>query len=93
MCNNPPASESVPNKVYNIGNNSPQKLMMFIGTLEKCLSKSLGREMVLEKNFETIKHGDVSATYVSTYRLQEAVGFKPEMTIEEGLQKFADWYV
>jgi UDP-glucuronate 4-epimerase len=28
----------------------------------------------------------------STDRLQEAVGFKPSTSIEEGLQRFADWY-
>ncbi len=33
------------------------------------------------------------ATYASIDLLQEAVGFKPETSIEEGLQRFADWYV
>ena len=39
--------DKVPEKhqVYNIGNNKPEKLMVFINTLEKCLSKSLGREV------------------------------------------------
>lgn len=85
--------DGVPNKVYNIGNNSPEKLMVFIETLEKCLSKSLGREVVFEKIFEPLKPGDVPATFASTDLLEEAVGFKPETSIEEGLQKFADWYV
>jgi len=40
-----------------------------------------------------MKAGDVPATYASTELLQEAVGFKPEITIEDGLQRFADWYV
>jgi len=96
LIGNPPGSadgDGVPNKVYNIGNNSPEKLMMFIGTLEKCLSKSLGREVVFEKIFEPLKPGDVPATYASTDLLYNAVGFKPETSIEEGLQKFADWYV
>jgi UDP-glucuronate 4-epimerase len=53
-------------------------------TLEKALSKALGRKVVF---------GDVPATYASTDRLFQAVGFKPQTSIEEGLQKFADWYV
>ena len=57
------------------------------------LSNALGREVVFEKIFEPIKPGDVPATYASTDLLQKAVGFKPETSIEEGLQKFADWYV
>ena len=67
--------------------------MTFIGTLEKCLSKAVGRKIEFEKIFEPMKPGDVPATYASIDLLQEAVGFKPRTSIEEGLQRFADWYV
>jgi len=94
VLNNPPdSSEGVANKVYNIGNNKPEKLMVFIETLEKCLTKVLRREVVFEKIFEPMKLGDVPATYASTDLLNEAVGFKPETTIDEGLRRFAEWYV
>lgn len=86
-------SKEVPHRVFNIGNNNPEKLMKFIGALEKALSKSLDKEVIFDKIFEPIKAGDVPATYASTEKLQEAVGFKPSTTIEEGLQKFTDWYV
>ncbi|MEW8992887.1 GDP-mannose 4,6-dehydratase [Clostridium sp.] len=89
---NPPV-EAVLHRVFNIGNNSPEKLMTFIGALEKALTNALGREVEFNKVFEPIKPGDVPATYASTDKLQEAVGFKPSTTIEEGLQRFADWYV
>ncbi|MCM3670907.1 SDR family NAD(P)-dependent oxidoreductase [Mesobacillus maritimus] len=93
LLSNPPAGgETVPHKVFNIGNNNPEKLMVFIETLEKALSKSLGREVQFEKVFEPIKPGDVPATYASTDLLQRAVRFKPKTTIEEGLQRFTDWY-
>lgn len=92
LLSNPPEGE-VQHKVYNIGNNSPEKLMVFIETLEKAFSKALGKEVQFEKVFEPIKPGDVPATYASTNQLQKAVGFKPETSIEEGLKKFADWYV
>jgi UDP-glucuronate 4-epimerase len=88
-----PSTEQVPHKVFNIGNNNPEKLMVFIETLEKVLSNSLDREVIFEKVFEPIKPGDVPATYASTDLLQKAVGFKPKTSIEDGLQKFADWYV
>ncbi|WP_257469121.1 GDP-mannose 4,6-dehydratase [Bacillus sp. D386] len=94
LLNNPPTGgETVPYKVFNIGNNNPEKLMTFIGILENALSKSLGREVSFNKVFEPIKPGDVPATYASTDQLQKAVGFKPKTSIEEGLQHFADWYV
>jgi UDP-glucuronate 4-epimerase len=93
LISTPPVEGEVPHKVYNIGNNSPEKLMTFIHTLEKALSNALSREVEFEKVFEPIKPGDVPATYASTDRLQKAVGFKPETSIEEGLGKFAEWYV
>lgn len=93
LLNNPPTGEEVQHKVYNIGNNNPEKLMVFIQTLEKALSNALGKEVEFEKIYEPIKPGDVPATYASTKLLHDAVGFKPETPIEVGLQKFADWYV
>lgn len=91
--NTPSFIENAQHKVYNIGNNSPEKLMTFIRALEKALSNALGKEVVFEKVFESMKPGDVRATYASTDLLNEAVGFKPETSIEEGLRKFAEWYV
>ncbi|MGN7396882.1 SDR family NAD(P)-dependent oxidoreductase [Peribacillus frigoritolerans] len=94
LLSNPSVGENtVPHKVFNIGNNNPEKLMVFIETLEKCLSNALCREVLFEKIFEPIKLGDVPATYASTDLLEKAVGFKPETSIVEGLQKFVDWYV
>ena len=89
----PKADDGAPSKVYNIGNNSPEKLMTFITTLEAALSEALKREVVFKKVFEALKPGDVPATYASTDRLQAAVGFKPRTTIKEGLTQFAQWYV
>ncbi len=45
-----------------------------------------------KRYLEPIKPGDVPATYASTEMLEQAVGFKPKTSIEDGLQKFADWY-
>lgn len=88
----PGVAEQPPHRVFNIGNNRPEKLMRFIETLERCLSRSLKREVVFEKSFEPMQPGDVPATYASTERLEQAVGFKPRTSLEEGLQKFTDWY-
>ena len=86
-------TNKVTHKVFNIGNNKPEKLMTFIQTLEKSLSRALGREVVFDKRFEPIKPGDVPVTYASTELLYQEVGFQPKTTIEEGLMAFAEWYV
>lgn len=79
-------------RVLNIGNNSPERLMTFIETLEKTLSKSLGREVEFKKEYEPIKEGDVWKTYASTKELEKLVDFKPTTSIEDGLQRFTNWF-
>src|SRR5699024_6992883 len=86
-------AEHAAHRVFNIGNNSPEKLMTFIGALEKALGNALVRAVEFNKVYEPIKPGEVLATYASTQRLQEAVGFKPKTSIQNGLQKFEEWYV
>ena len=74
------------NKVYNIGNNKPEKLMHFIEVLEQCL----GREA--KKEYLPMQPGDVYQTYADVDDLIADFGFKPETSIEEGLGKFVEWY-
>ncbi len=73
-------------KVYNIGNNNPEKLMYFIETLEKAIGKTA------QKEFLPMQPGDVYQTYADVSELQKDFNFKPSTSIEEGLGKFAKWY-
>ena len=77
---------SAPYRVYNIGNNQPIELMHLIETLEK----ALGRKA--KKNMLPMQPGDVPATFADIDALQRDVGFRPSTPIEEGVQKFVDWY-
>jgi UDP-glucuronate 4-epimerase len=89
----PPLEQKPHHRVLNIGNNSPEKLMYFISTLEDCLSNSLHKKVEFNKEFESIKLGDVHKTFASTKALEDLVGFKPTTSIKDGLQKFTNWYV
>lgn len=80
-------------RVFNIGNNNPEKLMVFINTLEDALSKSMDKKVVFDKVYEPIKAGDVKRTYASIDNLEKEIGFKPETNIKDGLEKFANWYI
>lgn len=79
--------------LYNIGNNQPEPLMTYINALEKALSKAVGREIVAKKDFLPMQPGDVKATYSDSTALERDFEFKPNTRIEEGLQRFANWYV
>ncbi|WP_162163934.1 GDP-mannose 4,6-dehydratase [Acholeplasma hippikon] len=89
----PPVDHNPMYRVLNIGNNNPEKLMVFINALENALSHSLGKEVELIKEFCPLKPGDVHKTYASTEKLEKLIGFKPKTPIQEGLVKFTDWYV
>lgn len=81
------ASESsAPYKIFNIGNNKPVKLMLFIEAIEKALG------MKAKKEFLPMQEGDVVATYADIEDLKESVGFSPVTDIETGVGKFVDWY-
>ena len=44
------------------------------------------------KNHLQIQPGDVPETYADVDNLVNDVGFKPAATIEEGINKFVEWY-
>jgi UDP-glucuronate 4-epimerase len=48
---------------------------------------------VFLKEYEPLQPGDVPATYANIDLINETVGYQPQTTLEEGLQKFAEWYV
>ncbi|BEN01891.1 NAD-dependent epimerase [Serratia sp. CY54039] len=81
-----PATSSAPYHVYNIGNNTPVKLMEYISALEKAL------EVTARKNMLPMQPGDVMDTSADTEELYRDIGFKPETSVEEGVKRFVDWY-
>jgi UDP-glucuronate 4-epimerase len=76
-----------PFKIYNIGNNNPVKLSRFI----KAIEKSTGLKAL--KNNMPMQAGDVPITYADVDDLIFDVGFKPETSIEDGIEKFVNWYL
>lgn len=84
---NPDAGTSkAPYRLYNIGNNNPVELMDLITILEKTLGKTA------EKNLMPIQPGDVPATYADVDALIKDVGFRPDTSIQTGIEKFVEWY-
>lgn len=81
-----PSSSNAPYKLYNIGNNSPVELLMFIELLEDCLG------MKAKKNMLPLQPGDVPVTYADVDDLVRDVGFKPNTPIEVGIVRFVEWY-
>src|SRR5262245_10629603 len=72
--------------VYNIGNHQPVALLDYIAAMEAALGKKARLEM------KPMQPGDVKATYADTTALADAVGFAPATPLDQGLQRFAEWF-
>jgi UDP-glucuronate 4-epimerase len=81
-----PGTSRAPYRIYNIGNNQPVELMHLITTIEKALGR------VAHKRMLPLQMGDVPATYADVDDLIRDVGFKPETSIEDGVDRFVEWY-
>lgn len=73
-------------RVYNIGNSESVELKTFVSTLEN----ALGKKAIL-KNVEH-KPGDVLETFADVSALKNDFGYKSTTRIDQGLQKFVNWY-
>ena len=60
--------------------------MKFINLIELNLNKKA------KTRFVNLQKGDVEKTFSSIKKIKKLVSFKPQTTINEGIQKFIDWY-
>ena len=82
-----PAESSAPYRIYNIGNNQPVEIEVFIQTLEQALGKTAVREYL------PMQPGDVEATWADIDDLNLSVGYQPSTPLSEGIEQFASWYL
>lgn len=75
-----------PYKIYNIGNNQPVTLRHFITAIENaCGKKAIENSLPMQA-------GDVPITYADIMDLHKNIGFTPTTIIDNGINKFVDWY-
>ncbi len=74
-------------RLYNIGSGRPIELMVFIELLEKNLQRQAN------KIYVDAQPGDVEETYADISALTAATGYQPKISIEEGIEHFAEWYL
>lgn len=80
------ATSAAPYRLYNIGNNRPERLTRLIDVIEECLGRKA------ERNLLPMQPGDVRATAADVDDLARDVGFRPSTPIEVGVRRFVDWY-
>ena len=82
-----PGTSTAPYRLYNIGNNNPVQLTDFISAIEKALGKTAQRDLL------PMQPGDVAATCANIDDLIEAVDYRPQTPVQEGINHFIDWYL
>jgi len=81
-----PATSTAPFRVYNIGQQSPVPLLRMIEVLEATLGRKAERRMLPDQP------GDVAVTSADGSDLARDTGFRPRVSIEEGIPRFVEWY-
>ncbi len=75
----------IPNRLFNLGNGSPVKLLDFIEHIEQKLGiKAL-------KEYLPLQPGDVPKSHASIEEISK-LGYIPKTNYKEGVDKFLDWY-
>ena len=73
--------------VFNIGNEHPVLLTDFISILEKKLKRKAIKQLL------PMQKGDVYITSACSDKLYNKIGWKPFTPLEDGLDKFATWFL
>ena len=81
-----PGTSDAPYRIYNIGNDQPVQLLRFIELLEQHLGRTV------EKRLLPMQPGDVPDTWADVSALRRDVGYAPNTSIEQGVEKFVTWY-
>ena len=82
--------------LYSIGSGVQTNLLDFV----KILEKELVKQKLVEENFNFKAHtklvdiqpGDVAEVIIDAKPLQEEFDYKPDVSLEEGIKRFVEWY-
>jgi UDP-glucuronate 4-epimerase len=81
------AHPGAPMRLCNVGNQNPIDLIRLVRIIEHNLGRSANVRLA------AMQPGDVYETQACVDKLREITGFTPRVRIEEGIQKFVDWYL
>ena len=82
----PAATHGAPYDVFNIGNDRPVEMTAFVSALEAAMGRTARIEPL------PMQPGDVPTTHADVARLRDAVGFRPQTPLAEGLARFVAWH-
>jgi len=72
--------------IFNLGNGQPVALIQMVEALEKALRRPL------EKQYTSMQPGDVDQTYADISKAAARFGYRPKISLEEGVRQFLAWH-
>lgn len=72
--------------IFNLGHHQPVNLLNFIEILEEALGKKAHKRLL------PMQPGDIPETFADIKESEEDLGFKPAVSIVEGVGRFVAWY-
>ena len=82
----PQPAGGAPFEVFNLGNSSPVKLIELLGLLERIIGQKAIRQQ------KPLQPGDVPLTWADISKATRLLGYRPKISLEEGLRGFVDWF-
>ena len=73
-------------EILNLGSGETIQLRELIELIGKITGKKINIEHLVNQA------GDVPITYANITRIRELLGYEPEVSIEDGIRKFVEWY-
>lgn len=73
-------------EIFNLGNSRMVELRELVATIEGCLGKRAKVRGLPDQP------GDVPVTFADIGKAREMLGYNPQVTIGEGVERFVDWY-
>lgn len=73
-------------EIFNLGNHHPEEVTKLISLIESYFGKKANIEKV------PLPLGEIPTTYADIAKAQNTLGFFPKTSLEEGMQKFLQWY-
>jgi UDP-glucuronate 4-epimerase len=74
-----------PFAVFNLGNSHPVRLDYMVATLAQALGKTARRK------FLPVPAGEMPLTHADLAKARRILGYSPQVSFEEGIQRFAQW--
>ncbi len=74
-------------RIFNIGSSRKVQLLDYIRALETALGRKAKLDLL------PMQDGDVPVTEADVTALEKEFGYRPQTSIEQGIQKFVDWYL